>query len=86
MQTVNSQHIGSSFTNLLLHYMDGQITDRSWDKIMKTVDQEGLTRKERMAFARFMNERIEDPSSDSLHVPGPAELEQLLSEIREPRN
>ena len=86
MQTLNSQQVGSSFTDLLLRYMDGQIADRSWDKIMKTIDQEGLTTTERMAFARFMNEVIDDASSVALHVPGPSEMKELLSEIRKPRN
>ena len=86
MQTANSQHVESSFTNLLLRYMDGQIADRSWDKIMKTIDQEGLTTKERMAFARFMNEVIEEAPSVALHVPKPAEMEDLLSEVRKSQN
>ena len=72
----------SAFTSLLMRYMDGQIADRSWKQIMKTFDQGGLSTTERMAFARYMNEVIDDGSSIDLHVPMPEETEELMSQIR----
>jgi len=72
----------SAFTTLLIRYMDGRIADRSWKQIMKTFDQGGLSGTERMAFARFMTEIIDDTPTVDLHVPNPAETEELMSQIR----
>ncbi len=86
MQTSFSLDSGSSFSALLARYMNGQIAERSWKKLMKTFDLAGVSSLERMAFARFMNEILADGDTDQLNVPKPAEMEELLSEIRVSRN
>lgn len=82
----NRNHIqevkNSAFASLLIRYMDGEIADRSWNQIMNTIDQSGLTGTERMAFARFMNEMIEDAPNVDLHLPKPEEIEELMTLIR----
>ena len=82
MQTSFSIDSGSSFSALLARYMNGQIAERSWKKLMKTFDLAGVSSLERMAFARFMNEILADGDTDQLNVPKPAEMEELLSETR----
>ena len=63
MQAANHHQPASSFTHLFMRYMDGQIGDRSWKKLMRSFDQGGLTKTEKQAFARFMNEVIADAPS-----------------------
>ena len=82
MQTFHPQHPTSSFENLFLRYVNGQIADRSWHRMMETFDHEGVTVFERMAFARFVTEVIDDLGSDELRIPGPDEMEELLIETR----
>ncbi len=82
MQTVQSQYVGSSLSNLLIRYMDGQIAEQSWEKMMHTFDHGGMTAFERMAYARFMNDAIADTAVHSVYVPKPDEMEELLQETR----
>jgi len=82
MQTVHPQPSLSSFEHLLVHYMNGQIAEQSWNQMMETFDHEGVPAFERMAFARFMSDVIADRNAMDLNVPKPDELEDLLVEIR----
>ena len=82
MQTVHPQQAVSPLENLLVRYMNGQIADQSWDRMMETFDHEGVTTFERLAYARFMNELISDAGPERLHVPMPKEMEELLVEVR----
>ncbi len=82
MQTVQPQYAGSSLTYLLIRYMDGQIAEQSWEKMMQTFDHGDMTTFERMAYARFMNDVIADTAVNALYVPKPDELEEILQEIR----
>jgi len=82
MQTVYPQPSLSSFEHLLVHYMNGQIAEHSWDQMMETFDHEGVPVFERMAFARFMSDVIADADAKDLNVPKPDELEELLVQIR----
>ncbi len=82
MQTAHPHCPGSSLTNLLIRYMDGQIAEQSWEKMMQTFDNGDMTTFERMAYARFMNDVIADTAANALYVPRPDELEELLQETR----
>ncbi len=82
MQTIHPQQPPSSFENLFLRYVNGQIADQSWKEMMQTFDHKGVTVLERLAYARFMSEVIEDSGSEDLHIPKPEELEELLVDIR----
>jgi len=82
MQTVQPHHEGSSLSNLLIRYMDGQIAEQSWDDMMLTFDHGGMTTFERRAYARFMNDVIADTTANVLYIPKPDELEELLQETR----
>ena len=85
MQAVWSPETGSSLSTLFARYIDGQINEQSWKKMMRTFDLEGITNFERLAFARFMNEVISE-GSDAVNVPQPEEMEEILTTMRQIRN
>jgi len=82
MQASYSLESGSSFSALLARYMNGQIAERSWKKIMRTFDLAGVSSTERRAFARFMNDMLAEGSTNRLNVPKPVAMEELLSDVR----
>ena len=45
-----------SFSMLLARYLQGQIDENTWGKIMKTIDQQGISSVERKAYTRFLSE------------------------------
>jgi len=81
MQTV-SVATQTSFSTLLARYMQGQIADTAWKKLMSAFDAEGVTSPERMAYARFMNEMLSDRGKSSLDIPVSDEMAGLLKETR----
>lgn len=86
MQTTFTCDNRSSLSALLARYMNGQIAERSWTKLMRTFDLEGISCFERMAFARFMNDVLDDGQSERLNVPKPLEMEELLNDLKKARN
>jgi len=81
MQTVSIAN-QTSFSTLLARYMQGQIADTAWKKLMSAFDAEGVTSPERMAYARFMNEMLSDRGKSSLDIPVSDEMAGLLKETR----
>ena len=45
-----------SFSMLLARYLQGQIDENTWTKIMRTIDQKGISEVERKAYTRFLSE------------------------------
>ncbi len=76
----------SALSVLFSRYLNGDITERAWDKMMKTFDHEGVSAKERMAYARFMTEVIDDSKRDKLNVPAPQEMSDILTDMRDHQN
>ena len=56
MQNVHNNHRPTSLMPLLALYIQGHIDEDSWTRIMKTIDQKGISYSERAAYARFLNE------------------------------
>ena len=82
MRTVNTRHADSALAHLFIRYMEGQITQKSWERLMQNFDHQGMTTMERKAYARFMKDVIDDGMVQSLNVPKPDEMDELLHEIR----
>ena len=81
MQATFPAPAASSFSTLFARYVNGQITDKAFNKIMKTFDAIGISQNERIAFARFMNDMIVD-GRDKLNVPQPEEARDILTDMR----
>jgi len=72
----------TSFSSLLARYMQGEIADTAWKKLMSAFDAEGVTSPERMAYARFMNEMLTERARQSLNIPVSDEMAGFLVETR----
>ena len=72
----------TSFSSLLARYMQGQIAETAWKKLMSAFDAEGVTSPERMAYARFMNEMLTERAKSNLNIPVGDEMAGLLIETR----
>jgi len=70
-----------SFSTLFARYVSGQITEKAFNNIMRTFDAIGISRNERIAFARFMNDMIVDGRA-TLNVPQPEEATDILTDMR----
>lgn len=81
MQAV-SNISSTSFSFLLARYMRGQIAESAWKKLMLAFDSEGVTSPERMAYARFMNEMLNERARQSLDIPVADEMTGLLKDTR----
>ncbi len=79
---LSSAAFGTSFSVLLARYMQGQIGEAVWTKLMRVFDAEGVTSRERMAYARFMSEMLAEREQSSLNIPVGDEMTGILSEIR----
>lgn len=79
---MSSANFGTSFSVLLARYMQGQIGEVVWTKLMRVFDAEGVTSRERMAYARFMSEMLAESEHSSLNIPVGDEMTGILSEIR----
>lgn len=72
----------TSFSALLARYMQGQIGESAWRKLMTVFDAEGVTSRERMAFARFINEMLAERETIFSNIPSSDEVTGLLTAIR----
>jgi Ca2+-binding EF-hand superfamily protein len=86
MQTTQLFQRQSALSVLFSRYLNGDITERAWKKMMQTFDQEGVSATERMAFARFMSEVIDETEQTGLNVPKPEEMTDILSGTRSTRH
>ena len=76
----------SAFSLLFSRYLNGEITEKVWTKMMKTFDREGISATERMAFARFMSEMVDESGMGKLNVPAPEEMNDILTDMRSTRH
>jgi len=76
----------SAFSLLFSRYINGDITERAWAKLMHTFDKEGLSATERMAYARFMSEMIDESGNGRLNVPSSKEVKDILADLRAKSN
>jgi len=74
--------IQTSFSSLLARYMQGQIAESAWTKLMTAFDAEGVTSTERMAYARFMNDMLTERARFALNIPADDEISGILMETR----
>ena len=86
MQTISLVPRQTAFSVLFSRYINGDITERVWKRMMRTFDHEGITATERMAFARFMTEVIDDEKDGRLNVPAPEEMSAILTDMRSTRH
>jgi len=86
MQTISLAPRKTAFSVLFSRYLNGDITERVWKKMMRTFDQEGISATERMAFARFMTEVIDDNKEGRVNVPAPEEMSDILTDMRSTRH
>jgi hypothetical protein len=84
MQASISSGVVSSFSMLFARYVNGQINENAFKKMMHTFDSARINRTERLAFARFMNDMISE-GRGGLNVPRPEEAEDILTDMRVPR-
>ncbi len=82
MASIALQHGRSSFPVLLARYVQGDIDNSMWKRLMALLDADGVTEPERMALARFVNDVVSENGPQSLFVPKEEEVKDLLSETR----
>ena len=80
--TLTSSATTPSFSHLLARYMNGQIAETAWKKLMGVFDAEGVTSDERMAYARFMNELLAERQKSAVSIPARDEMTDLLAHVR----
>ena len=71
--------------SLLARYVTGQISDSQWQRLNRVLDAQGVTIGERMAYARFVNEAINEQSAWTPDRPVEDEMTGLLTELRATR-
>ena len=86
MQTSLPYNRQSSLSILFTRYLNGDINESAWRRMMSTLDREGISPKERMALARFITEAIDERKPGRLNLPGPEELDELLTDLRATRH
>lgn len=82
MQTISLYPRQTALSVLFSRYLNGDITERAWRRMMRTFDHEGVSATDRMAFARFMTEVIDESEEGRLNVPAPEEMTDILSDMR----
>ncbi|MEQ9104578.1 MAG: hypothetical protein RIE53_07750 [Rhodothermales bacterium] len=74
--------MNTAFDNLLARYLNGQIGERVWSRLMRTFDFSGMSTHEREAYLRFMNDVAPEGGLQLKYVPRTAELSNILQDIR----
>ena len=82
MSTLRSASPAAELPTLLARYVNGKITDPSWEQLMSVFDAGDVTHPERLAMARFFNEVMDEMGPEALWTPKPDELQALLTETR----
>ncbi len=72
----------TAFASLFVRFMNGEIGDASWTRLMQIFDAGPATPEEREAFATFFSELLQEADTRDDSVPEEAEMEGLLQEIR----
>jgi hypothetical protein len=72
----------SSLTMLFNLYMQGQISERVWKRMMRLMDSKKATKTERMALARYVRDVMEETGAASLNMPRVTELGDMLTHVR----
>ena len=72
----------SSLTMLFNLYMQGQISERVWKRMMRLMDSKKATKTERMALARYVRDVMEETGTASLNMPRVNELGDMLMHVR----
>ncbi len=67
---------------LLNLYMQGQISEQLWQRMMRLFDHEATSKTERMALVRYVSDMVSEDASDSLHMPLATDLAEVLSHVR----
>lgn len=80
--TTGCNHRIPAFSILFARYIAGQIGDTAWSQIMDVLDSEDATLDERVALANFINDAWSELGSDSIEVPGPGEVQDMLLQLR----
>ncbi|MFT4603368.1 MAG: hypothetical protein ACI9W4_000082 [Rhodothermales bacterium] len=72
----------SSLAMLFNLYMQGQISERVWKRMMRLMDSAKTTKTERMALARYVRDVCEETGAASLNMPRVKELGDMLTHVR----
>ena len=62
--------------------MNGQINSQTWSNLMQFIDADGMSRSERLAFARFVNDVVDESGPGALRVPKLKEARDLFTSTR----
>jgi len=82
MEITNTHDRKTALSMLFSRYLNGDIHEGAWRKMMRTLDDESLQPNERIAFARYMNEMIAESQRDGFNIPAPEEVREILSASR----
>ena len=82
MASANLTPSGSSMSNLLTLYMQGQITERQWKRMMRIMDSRKASKTERMAIARYFRDVVSEKGSSALRMPKLGEVNDMLGYAR----
>lgn len=82
MATASLRHSKVSLSLLFARYVRGEIGDTIWSRLMQLLDDDDVTRTERLALARFVNEVVAEGGPAALLVPMEDEARALLGDIR----
>ena len=74
--------MNNAINKLLARYLNGEIGDRMWTRLMKTFDFSGMSAHERQAYVRFMNDIADEGSLQLKYVPRTTEMSTILQDIR----
>jgi hypothetical protein len=72
----------SSLSMLLNLYMQGQISEQLWQRMMRLFDDEATSKTERMALVRYVRDVVSEDGSDSQYMPRAKDLSEVLSHVR----
>ncbi len=67
---------------LLARYVNGEIADRFWRRLMRTFDADEITTEERLALARFVNDLLSERGPRVVNIPRLEETTALLLATR----
>ncbi len=82
MASANLASNNSSLTMLFNLYMQGQISEKVWKRMMRLMDSKKATKTERMALARYVRDVMEETGAASLNMPRVTELGDMLTHVR----
>lgn len=72
-------HSLSALSLLFARYVAGQITEPAWKQISSIFDAGLVSADERVAFASFISDACSELGPDSVKVPRPEEVEDVLT-------